>query len=165
MQALTLLVGLSFKDANNLSVFPLAPVEILWIIMITSSFPAMGLGAEVASPDILNRKPHNVSRSKPCSPNRELIETDLNQLKVGIFTRETLVDIAVIGCFGAASCLATFTFVVFAIGDGNLGRELLLTASQSRTRAHHLFPPSSRQQQLYRPGIRARLPCSLGHFL
>lgn len=63
MQALTLLVGLAFKDANNLSVFPLAPIEILWIIMITSSFPAMGLGAEVASPDILNRKPHNVSRA------------------------------------------------------------------------------------------------------
>lgn len=73
MQALTLLVGLSFKDVNNLSVFPLAPIEILWIIMITSSFPAMGLGAEVASPDILNRKPHNVGHLhclEPLSPNR-----------------------------------------------------------------------------------------------
>jgi Na+-exporting ATPase len=35
MQALVLLVGLAFKDVNGLSVFPLAPIEILWIIMIT----------------------------------------------------------------------------------------------------------------------------------
>ena len=35
-QALTLLIGLVFKDKSNLSVFPLAPVEILWVIMITS---------------------------------------------------------------------------------------------------------------------------------
>merc|ERR1712169_136468 len=38
-QALTLLVGLAFKDSRGISVFPLAPVEILWIIMITSGIP------------------------------------------------------------------------------------------------------------------------------
>lgn len=42
MQACTLLIGLAFKDVNNLSVFPLAPIEILWVIMITSALPAMG---------------------------------------------------------------------------------------------------------------------------
>ena len=35
-QACTLLIGLAFKDNSSLSVFPLAPVEILWVIMITS---------------------------------------------------------------------------------------------------------------------------------
>lgn len=30
-QACTLLIGLAFKDARGLSVFPLAPVEILWV--------------------------------------------------------------------------------------------------------------------------------------
>jgi Na+-exporting ATPase len=35
-QACTLLIGLAFKDQSGLSVFPLAPVEILWVIMITS---------------------------------------------------------------------------------------------------------------------------------
>jgi magnesium-transporting ATPase (P-type) len=38
-QALTLLVGLAFKDHTGLSVFPLAPVEIIWIICITSGAP------------------------------------------------------------------------------------------------------------------------------
>jgi potassium/sodium efflux P-type ATPase len=35
-QACTLLIGLTFKDESSLSVFPLSPVEILWVIMITS---------------------------------------------------------------------------------------------------------------------------------
>jgi magnesium-transporting ATPase (P-type) len=32
-QALTLLIGLAVKDSRGLSVFPLAPVQILWIII------------------------------------------------------------------------------------------------------------------------------------
>jgi P-type Na+/K+ transporter len=60
-QASVLLVGLVFKDESGISVFPLAPVEILWIIMVTSGFPAMGLGMEVAAPDIMTRPPHNVA--------------------------------------------------------------------------------------------------------
>ena len=60
-QALTLLVGLAFKDEEQISVFPISPVEIMWIIMITSGFPDMGLGFEVAVPDIMDRPPQNVS--------------------------------------------------------------------------------------------------------
>lgn len=60
-QAFTLLIGLVFKDKRGISVFPLAPVEILWIIMITSGMPDMGLGFEIAAPDIMQRPPQNVS--------------------------------------------------------------------------------------------------------
>jgi Na+-exporting ATPase len=60
-QACTLLVGLAFKDQQGQSVFPLAPVEILWIIMITSGMPDMGLGMEVAVTDIMDRPPQSVS--------------------------------------------------------------------------------------------------------
>ena len=35
-QACTLLIGLAFKDNSGLSVFPLSPVEILWVTIITS---------------------------------------------------------------------------------------------------------------------------------
>ena len=62
-QACTLLIGLAFKDKHNQSVFPLAPVEILWIIMITSGMPDMGLGMEVAAPDIMDRPPQSVSQN------------------------------------------------------------------------------------------------------
>lgn len=61
----------------------------------------MGLGAEVASPDILNRPPHN--------------------LKIGIFTPEVLIDILVYGLFGASLNISVFVLIVFAFGDGNLG--------------------------------------------
>lgn len=102
-QACTLLIGLAFKDHSGLSVFPLAPVEILWIIMITSGFPAMGLGMEVASDDIMTRPPHN--------------------LKVGIFTAEVLIDMTVYGFWMAALCLSSFSIVVWGFGDGNLGSD------------------------------------------
>lgn len=63
--ALTLLIGLVFKDADNQSVFPIAPVEILWIIMITSGLPDMGLGMEAAASDIMDRPPQSVSPLLP----------------------------------------------------------------------------------------------------
>merc|ERR1711939_908955 len=76
-QALTLLVGLAFKDSRGISVFPLAPVEILWIIMITSGIPDMGLGFEVAEPNVMMRPPQS--------------------LKAGIFTWQIMIDMLVYG--------------------------------------------------------------------
>ncbi|RDW81309.1 cation-translocating P-type ATPase [Aspergillus mulundensis] len=98
-QACTLLIGLAFKDLDGKSVFPLAPVEILWIIMITSGMPDMGLGMEVAAPDIMDRPP---------------------QAKQGIFTWEIIVDIVVYGLWTAALCLSAFSLRMWGFGDGNL---------------------------------------------
>ncbi|KAK2604344.1 hypothetical protein N8I77_007283 [Diaporthe amygdali] len=100
-QAGTLLVGLAFKDARGLSVFPLAPVEIVWIIMATSGMPDMGLGFERAVPDIMRRPPQS--------------------LKTGIFTAEFLIDMVVYGLWIAALCLGSFTLVVYGFGTGGLG--------------------------------------------
>ncbi|EFQ36250.1 potassium/sodium efflux P-type ATPase [Colletotrichum graminicola] len=100
-QAGTLLVGLTFKDARGLSVFPLAPVEIVWIIMATSGMPDMGLGFERAVPDIMRRPPQS--------------------LKTGIFTAEFLVDMVVYGLWITALCLSSFSLVVYGFGDGRLG--------------------------------------------
>ena len=103
MQAIVLLVGLAFKDNARLSVFPLTPIEILYIIMCTSAFPAMGLGAEKASPDVLRRKPHS--------------------LKTGIFTPEVLIDMLAYGIFGGVTCLGVFITIVWGFGNGNLGTD------------------------------------------
>lgn len=102
-QAFTLLIGLAFKDSRGISVFPLAPVEILWIIMITSGMPDMGLGFEVAAPDVMQRPPQN--------------------LKQGVFTPELLIDMVVYGIWMSALCLSAFVLVVFGFGDGNLGSD------------------------------------------
>lgn len=100
-QATTLLVGLAFKDAAGNSVFPLAPVQILWVIMATSGMPDMGLGMEKAASDIMDRPPHS--------------------LKTGIFSWELITDMVVYGLWMSALCLSSFLLVMYGFGDGNLG--------------------------------------------
>ncbi|CAJ2501190.1 Uu.00g040430.m01.CDS01 [Anthostomella pinea] len=108
-QACTLLIGLAFKDDNGLSVFPLSPVEIMWIIMVTSGLPDMGLGLEIAAPDILSRPPQNLKR--------------------GIFTTELLVDMMVYGLWMAALCLSVR--IPQVIGNPVPALTLLLLPSRS----------------------------------
>jgi len=100
-QAGTLLVGLAFKDRTGLSVFPLAPVQVVWIIMATSGLPDMGLGFERAVPGILQRPPRS--------------------LKAGIFTIEFLADMVFYGLWITFLCLVSFTLVIYGFGNGELG--------------------------------------------
>ncbi|KAK5318329.1 P-type ATPase [Exophiala xenobiotica] len=97
-QACTLLIGLAFKDSNGISTFPLSPVEIMWVIMVTSGLPDMGLGLEVAAADILERPPQDLKR--------------------GIFTTELLVDVLAYGIWMSALCLSSFTLVCYQWGQG-----------------------------------------------
>ncbi|KAF2857915.1 potassium/sodium eff [Piedraia hortae CBS 480.64] len=99
--AIVLLVGLAVKDSENISVFPVSPVEILWIIMITSGIPDMGLGFERAAPDIMQRPPQDLKR--------------------GVFTTEVLIDIAVYGIWVAALTLGSFVLRLYGFGHGNIG--------------------------------------------
>lgn len=100
-QATTLLVGLAFKDHAGNSVFPLAPVQILWVIMATSGMPDMGLGMEVAVPDIMARPPHD--------------------LKTGVFDTELIIDMVVYGIWMSILCISSFVLMIWGFGDGNLG--------------------------------------------
>lgn len=100
-QALVLMIGLVFKDPQDLSVFPLSPVEVLWVVVVTTGPAAMGLGMENAAPDIMDRPPHDANR--------------------GVFTTEILVDMLVYGVLAGAICLASFVLVVFGFGGGDLG--------------------------------------------
>lgn len=100
-QACVLLIGLAFKDSYGISVFPLSPVEILWIIMVTSAWPDMGLGFERAQSDIMVRPPIS--------------------LKKGIFTYEVLMDMVVYGLWTAALCLGAFSLVLDGFNDGYIG--------------------------------------------
>jgi Na+-exporting ATPase len=101
-QVILLLIGLAFKDTESKSVFPLSPIEILWVNLITSSFLAIGLGLEDSQSDSMFRPPHN--------------------LAVGVFTRELIVDKFIYGFFMGSLCLASFAIVAYAgPGGGNLG--------------------------------------------
>ena len=101
-QVVLLLAGLAFQDRNRLSVFPLSPLEILWVNMITSSFLALGLGLEEASPDVMTRPPHD--------------------LKAGVFTWEVIIDKSLYGLTMGVLCLVSFAIVIFGASGGQLGR-------------------------------------------
>lgn len=97
-QAFYLMIGLAFIDKNHQSVFPLSPVEVLWIIMVTSCFPSMGLGMEKKSEDILDHPPNNE-----------------------IFTKEMLLDLFVYGLWMSVCCILSFVIIVVGVEDMDLG--------------------------------------------
>ncbi|KAI5290801.1 Na+ ATPase [Ascosphaera aggregata] len=97
-EVILLIVGLAFQDLRNVSVFPLSPLQILWINMLTSSFPAFGLGREKASTTIMRRKPHDS--------------------KTGIFTWQIIIDMLIYGAIMGGCCLATFVVVIYGKGNG-----------------------------------------------
>lgn len=86
-QVVLLLIALVFRDELGVSVFPLSPLEILWVNMITSSFLALGLGLEEAQPDIMLRPPHD--------------------LRAGVFTWEVITDKMIYGVSMGGLCLLT----------------------------------------------------------
>lgn len=110
-QALYLMIGLVFLDEDGVSVFPLSPVEALWIIVVTSCFPAMGLGVEKAAPDIMDKPPKDS--------------------KDNIFTLEIIVDMLVYGVTIAVCCLACFTIVVYGSENNSFGNNCNIGYNES----------------------------------
>jgi P-type Na+/K+ transporter len=110
-EVVLLICGLGFQDDNRFSVFPLSPLQILWINMVTSSFPAFGLGREKASYNIMIRPPHD---------NRK-----------GVFTWQIVTDMIVYGLLMGMLCLFTFVIIVYGPGNGNLGFDCNKTYSDS----------------------------------
>ncbi|KAL5345665.1 potassium/sodium eff [Pseudogymnoascus australis] len=102
-EVILLIAGLGFQDDNGFSVFPLSPLQILWINMLTSSFPAFGLGREKASTDIMRRPPHDNKR--------------------GVFTVQIMVDMMVYGFLMGVCTLMTFVIIIYGVNDGNLGHD------------------------------------------
>ncbi|KAN0113224.1 potassium/sodium eff [Hyaloscypha variabilis] len=102
-EVILLIAGLGFQDASKQSVFPLSPLQILWINMLTSSFPAFGLGREKASSDIMRRRPHSI--------------------KYGVFTPQIIVDMLVYGILMGTCTLLTFVIIIYGVYDGCLGSD------------------------------------------
>jgi potassium/sodium efflux P-type ATPase len=110
-EVILLIAGLGFQDESGFSVFPISPLEILWINMVTSSFPAFGLGREKASPEVMRKPPHDKRR--------------------GVFTNQILVDMLVYGLLMGICTLMTFVIVVYGMYDGQLGHDCNRIYSES----------------------------------
>ncbi|CAE7224993.1 unnamed protein product [Rhizoctonia solani] len=102
-EVVLLVIGLCFIDGQGASVFPLSPLAVLWINMVTSSPPAFGLGLEKPAVNIMKRPPHNI--------------------KTGVFTIQTIGDVLFYGFVMGATSLAAFVIVVYGANDGSLGQE------------------------------------------
>ena len=102
-EVILLVMGLGFQDKMGISVFPLSPLQILWINMLTSSFPAFGLGREKASLEVMRRPPHDN--------------------KKGVFTWQIVVDMLVYGTLMGTLTLMSFVAIVYGPGNGDLGHD------------------------------------------
>jgi potassium/sodium efflux P-type ATPase len=102
-EVILLIAGLGFQDETGFSVFPISPLEILWINMVTSSFPAFGLGREKASAEVMRKPPHDKRR--------------------GVFTNQILADMMVYGFLMGTCTLMTFVIVVYGMYGGRLGHD------------------------------------------
>ncbi|KAJ9134123.1 Potassium/sodium efflux P-type ATPase [Pleurostoma richardsiae] len=110
-EVILLIAGLGFRDNSGFSVFPISPLEILWINMLTSSFPAFGLGREKASREVMRKPPQDKKR--------------------GVFTNQILADMMVYGVIMGTCTLMTFVIVVYGANDGQLGHDCNRTHSSS----------------------------------
>ncbi|KAF9944338.1 Na+ ATPase, partial [Mortierella alpina] len=102
-EIVVLIVGLAFKDDDGNAVFPMSAVEILFLNMITSSPPAMGLGLEPASESNMHEPPRSA--------------------KQGLFSFEVVMDTFVYGVVMGGLSFGAFCIVLFAFNHGNLGSE------------------------------------------
>lgn len=100
-EVILLIAGLGFVDGSGFSVFPVSPLQILWINMVTSSFPAFGLGREAAASDVMRKPPHDKRR--------------------GVFTNQIIVDMIVYGVIMGACAMCTFCIIIYGANGGNLG--------------------------------------------
>lgn len=100
-EVILLVAGLGFIDNSGLSVFPISPLQIIWINMVTSSFPAFGLGREGAASDVMRKPPQDKRR--------------------GVFTNQIIVDMIVYGILMGACTMCTFVIIIYGANGGDLG--------------------------------------------
>lgn len=102
-EVIVLVIGLAFQDEQGRSVFPLSPIAILWVNMVTSGPPAFGLGTEKAERNAMRKPPH--------------------PLKAGVFSWPVVIDCFAYGIVMGALSLITFVVVVWGRYSGELGVE------------------------------------------
>ncbi|KAI3661801.1 hypothetical protein MP638_003809 [Amoeboaphelidium occidentale] len=101
-QVITLIIGLAFVDQSGSSIYPMSAVQILFLNMITSTPPAIALGVERGSQDLMRIAPRAATVKG-----------------AGIFTAELMIDIAFYGFFMGCFTLGAFSLSLFGNGGAN----------------------------------------------
>lgn len=110
-QIVLLMIGLSIMDESRRTVFPLSPLQALWVNLIVSSPPAIGLGQQ--------RQTKDAMRQKPKSASKRLSDFEL------------IIDILYYGVIQGCLGLSAFLFTLYVIYDGELGYKCNKSTSES----------------------------------
>ena len=102
-ECILLVLGLAFLDRTGHSVFPLSPLSILWVNMVTSSPPAFGLGMEPPAARVMKQPPHNIRK--------------------GVFTIQIIIDILYYGLVMGITVMISFVVVMWGRYGGDVGTE------------------------------------------
>lgn len=110
----------------------LTSIMILWINLVTDSFPALALGAEKSEKDIMNNPPRKVGSS--------------------LFAGKTGKNILIQGCFQTILTMLSFSLGAFVLSDGIANHKVAMTMAfltlaliqlfhsyNSRSQTHSLF--------------------------
>jgi magnesium-transporting ATPase (P-type) len=97
-EVVVLICGLGFFDSQGYSVYPMSPLQILWVNMVTSSPPALGLAMENAEPTVMDKKPIGKGHV--------------------LIRKLVFMDTAVYGGMIGIISLVNFIIVCFGYGDG-----------------------------------------------
>ena len=112
----------------------LKPVHLLWINLVTDTFPALALGTETAESDIMQRKPRNA--------------------KAGVFSGGMGVDIAYQGFLVAVLVLFSFLvgykmeYKVWGLGESTRGMTMAFL-TMSMAEVFHSFNMRSQRKSLF----------------
>ena len=100
-QVVMLVIGLGLVGVPGDIVFPMSPLQILWMNLVTLSIPTIFLGLEKSTTDVLNQPPRS-TRSV-------------------VFGKEVMIDTLVYGLVSGLVALAVFAIVVAADPTGSFG--------------------------------------------
>ena len=95
-EIIALIIGLAFMDSSGKSVYLMSPVQILFLNMITSSPPAIGLGME-----------------PPATENMKEPPKDNTKGAMTLFSKEVIADIIFYGCLMGGFALSVWTIVLY----------------------------------------------------
>ena len=102
-EIVALIIGLAFKDNDGNAVFPMSVVEILFLNVITSSPPAMGLDLEPPSESNMRESPRSA--------------------KQGLFSFEVIMDTFIYSLAMGILSFVNFVIVVVTMNNNNFGSE------------------------------------------
>jgi Ca2+-transporting ATPase len=116
---------------------PLLPIQILWVNLVTDSFPALGLGFDPPDPEIMSRPPRR--------PDEPIID----RRRAGLMSIQ--------GIFMAACALLAFSYVLFVEKEGIERARTAAFIVLSVSQLFHAFNCRSQMKSVFELGIFSNL--------